>query len=116
MLWRAADQLELGPEAAAPAEAAGLIELGALVRFRHPLVRSAVYQAASSHERREAHQALAESIDADIDPDRQGMAPRAGDARVPTRKSPGSSSVRQAGRRLAAASRLRPRSSSAPPR
>ena len=71
LLWRAADRLELGPEAAAPAEAAGLIELGALVRFRHPLVRSAVYQAASSHERREAHQALAESIDADIDPDRR---------------------------------------------
>lgn len=71
LLWRAADRLELGPEAAAPAEAAGLIQLGALVRFRHPLVRSAVYQAASSHERREAHQALAESIDADIDPDRR---------------------------------------------
>jgi DNA-binding CsgD family transcriptional regulator len=71
LLWRAADQLGLGPDAAAPAEATGLVQLGALVRFRHPLVRSAVYQAASLHERREAHQALAESIDADVDPDRR---------------------------------------------
>jgi DNA-binding CsgD family transcriptional regulator len=71
LLWRAAGQLGLGTDAAAPAEAMGLVELGALVRFRHPLVRSAVYQAASSQERREAHQALAESIDADIDPDRR---------------------------------------------
>jgi hypothetical protein len=71
LLWRAANQLGLGPEAAAPAEDATFIELGALVRFRHPLVRSAVYQAASLHERREAHQALAESIDADVDPDRR---------------------------------------------
>jgi DNA-binding CsgD family transcriptional regulator/tetratricopeptide (TPR) repeat protein len=71
LLWRAADELGLGPDAAAPAEAAGLVQLGALVRFRHPLVRSAVYQAASLQERREAHRALAESIDADVDPDRR---------------------------------------------
>jgi DNA-binding CsgD family transcriptional regulator len=71
LLWRAADRLGLGREAAAPAETAGLLQLGALVRFRHPLVRSAVYRAASLSDRREAHQALAESIDADIDPDRR---------------------------------------------
>jgi hypothetical protein len=71
LLWRAADRLGLGPEAAAPAEAAGLVRLGALVRFRHPLVRSAVYRAASLPDRQEAHRALAESIDADIDPDRR---------------------------------------------
>ena len=52
LLWRAAERLGLGPDAAAPAEAAGLIELGARVRFRHPLVRSAVYRAASPPDRR----------------------------------------------------------------
>jgi DNA-binding CsgD family transcriptional regulator len=71
LLWRAANRLGLGLEAAAPAETAGLVQLGALVRFRHPLVRSAVYQAASLPDRQEAHRALAESIDADIDPDRR---------------------------------------------
>jgi DNA-binding CsgD family transcriptional regulator len=71
LLWRAADRLGLGPEAAAPAEAAGLLQFGTLVRFRHPLVRSAVYRAASLSDRQEAHRALAESIDADIDPDRR---------------------------------------------
>jgi DNA-binding CsgD family transcriptional regulator len=71
VLWRAADRLGLGPEAAAPAEAAGLLQLGALARFRHPLVRSAVYRAASLPDRQDAHRALADSIDADIDPDRR---------------------------------------------
>jgi DNA-binding CsgD family transcriptional regulator len=71
LLWRTAGRLGLGPEAAAPAEGAELLQLGALVRFRHPLVRSAVYRAASLSDRQEAHRAVAESIDADIDPDRR---------------------------------------------
>jgi DNA-binding CsgD family transcriptional regulator len=70
-LWRAAGRLGLGLEAAAPAETAGLLQLGALVRFRHPLVRSAVYRAASLSDRQAAHRVLAESIDADVDPDRR---------------------------------------------
>src|SRR5262249_21320487 len=41
LLWRAAGALGLGPEAAAPAEQARLLELGATVRFPHPLARSA---------------------------------------------------------------------------
>jgi DNA-binding CsgD family transcriptional regulator len=72
LLWRAADLLGLGPDAAAPAEAAGLIRIGAQVRFRHPLVRSAVYHGASVPDRQAANRALAESIDPDIDPDRRG--------------------------------------------
>lgn len=71
LLWRAAGRLGLGADAAAPAQAAGLIDLGALVRFRHPLVRSAVYRAAAPDDRREVHRALAEATDPDVDPDRR---------------------------------------------
>src|ERR1700722_18015840 len=53
LLWRAAARLDLGPAPAGPAEAAGLLEIGARVRFRHPLVRSAAYRAATGPERRE---------------------------------------------------------------
>jgi hypothetical protein len=47
LVWRAAAQLGIGAGAAARATAAGLLELGAQVRFHHPLVRSAVYGAAT---------------------------------------------------------------------
>ena len=71
LLWRAAGRLGLGAEAASSARAAGLIDLGALVRFRHPLVRSAVYQAAPDLDRQEVHRALAEATDPASDPDRR---------------------------------------------
>ena len=71
LLWRAAERLGIGPEAAEPAEAAGLVEIGARVRFRHPLLRSAAYRAASAPERREVHRALAAATDAQLDPDRR---------------------------------------------
>jgi DNA-binding CsgD family transcriptional regulator len=71
LLWRAAERLRLVPAAAAPAEAAGLVEIGARVRFRHPLVRSAAYRAADASELREVHRALAEVTDPDLDPDRR---------------------------------------------
>ncbi|MFI2610944.1 AAA family ATPase [Kitasatospora sp. NPDC018619] len=46
-----------------PAEQAGLVRrIGRDVRFRHPLVRSAVYHAASLAAQREAHLALAELL------------------------------------------------------
>ncbi|WKN60602.1 LuxR family transcriptional regulator [Rhodococcus opacus] len=46
-----------------PAEQAGLVRhTGRDVRFRHPLVRSAVYHAASSGAQRQAHLALAEML------------------------------------------------------
>ncbi|MGW1029614.1 AAA family ATPase [Streptomyces sp. NPDC002577] len=52
-----------GPEVWRPAEEAGLVRVeGGQVRLRHPLVRSAIYQAASFRERREAHLALAAAL------------------------------------------------------
>jgi DNA-binding CsgD family transcriptional regulator len=71
LLWRAAELLGIEPDAAAPATAAALLELGARVRFRHPLVRSAVYRAASLAERQTAHRALADATDLEVDPDRR---------------------------------------------
>lgn len=71
LLWRASEHLGVGREAAAPAEAAGLIEIGNLVRFRHSLVRSAVYRAAGPPDQRRAHGALAAATDAQVDPDRR---------------------------------------------
>jgi DNA-binding CsgD family transcriptional regulator len=71
LLWRAAERVGIAPEAAAPAEAAELIALGARVRFRHPLVRSAVYRAAPVADRQEVHTALAEATDPEADPDRR---------------------------------------------
>jgi DNA-binding CsgD family transcriptional regulator/tetratricopeptide (TPR) repeat protein len=61
--WAAANRLDIGVEAAAPAEATGLVTVGNRIRFRHPLVRSAIYHNASLSERRQAHRALAEVID-----------------------------------------------------
>jgi DNA-binding CsgD family transcriptional regulator len=71
LLWRATEALGIASSMVEPAEAAGLLEDGTRVRFRHPLVRSAVYQAASLQQRREVHRALAEATDADADPDRR---------------------------------------------
>lgn len=71
LLWRAAEVLGIGADAAAPAEADGLIELGTRVRFRHPLARSAAYRAATARERQDIHRALAEVTDPDADPDRR---------------------------------------------
>ena len=70
LLWRAAAHLRIARDAAAPAEAAGLVEMDTRVRFRHPLVRSAVYQACTPTDRRRAHDALAAATDPRLDPDR----------------------------------------------
>jgi DNA-binding CsgD family transcriptional regulator len=71
LLWRAAGLLGIGTGAAAPAEAAGLIDVGARVRFRHPLVRSAAYRTSPLSERQAVHRALAEATDPQVDPDRR---------------------------------------------
>jgi DNA-binding CsgD family transcriptional regulator len=70
-VWRAAERLGIRAEAAAPAATAGLCEFGATVRFRHPLVRSAVYRFASPEDRRAVHGALAEVTEPEGDNDRR---------------------------------------------
>ncbi|WP_218825687.1 helix-turn-helix transcriptional regulator [Streptosporangium subroseum] len=69
LLWRAAARLGLG--VAVVGAANDMIVLGVRVRFRHPLMRSAVYWAALPEERRRVHLALAEATDVDADPDRR---------------------------------------------
>lgn len=71
LLWRAAEHLEITGEAAEPAEEAGLLDVDARVRFHHPLVRSAVYQAATPPDQRRAHAALATVTDPESYPDRR---------------------------------------------
>lgn len=71
LLWRAAERLGIEAAAVAPAVDAGLLAIGERVTFRHPLVRSAVYRAASPQERRAAHKALASATDPQADPDRR---------------------------------------------
>jgi DNA-binding CsgD family transcriptional regulator len=71
LVWTAAAALGLDAGVAAPATGTGLVELGAQVRFGHPLVRSAVYSGATPEDRRRVHQALAEATDANVDPDRR---------------------------------------------
>jgi len=71
LVWRAAQRLGIPESAAQTVESDGLMAFGAGVVFRHPLVRSAVYRAAGADARSEAHRALAEATDPDIDPDRR---------------------------------------------
>jgi DNA-binding CsgD family transcriptional regulator len=71
LVWRAAEDLGIGHEAAAPAVEAGLFEIGTQVRFVHPCMRSAAYRSASPSERQEMHAALARATDPQLDPDRR---------------------------------------------
>ncbi|MFK4119877.1 AAA family ATPase [Streptomyces longwoodensis] len=70
LLMRAAASLDITADAE-PAKTAGLIDFRGFLRFRHPLVRSAVYQQADLEERRAVHRALAAATNPDVDPDRR---------------------------------------------
>ena len=70
LLLAACEQLGIAVSAV-EAETDGLLALGERVIFRHPLVRSAVYSAATREQRREVHLALAEATDRSVDPDRR---------------------------------------------
>jgi DNA-binding CsgD family transcriptional regulator/tetratricopeptide (TPR) repeat protein len=71
LLRRAAERLGITGAALEPAQSAGLIEIDSRVRFRHPLVRSAIYRSATAEQRRQGHRVLAEVTDAQLDPDRR---------------------------------------------
>ncbi|MDD7813811.1 AAA family ATPase [Mycobacterium sp. CSUR Q5927] len=71
LLLRAAAELGLSAAALTAAQEAGLVDVAAHVRFRHPLVRSAVYRAATGDDRRDAHRVLAAATDPAHDPDRR---------------------------------------------
>jgi DNA-binding CsgD family transcriptional regulator/tetratricopeptide (TPR) repeat protein len=71
LLWRAATAAGIPAEAASPAQAEGLLDIGVRVAFRHPLLRSAIYQTAPPEARRDAHRRLAEATDPELDPDRR---------------------------------------------
>ncbi|OBA82080.1 LuxR family transcriptional regulator [Mycobacterium sp. 1164966.3] len=71
LLWQAAVRLGIGADAATPAIESGLAEFGTRVRFRHPLARTAAYRSAPLRARQQAHRALAEVTDSELDPDRR---------------------------------------------
>jgi DNA-binding CsgD family transcriptional regulator len=71
LILRAAQRLGLNIGALEVAAEAGFLDVGADVRFRHPLMRSAVYRAAAAPDRRAAHDALAAATDPLSDPDRR---------------------------------------------
>src|SRR3954468_22518010 len=71
VVLRAGRRLHIETSALALAEAAELLEIGTRVRFRHPLVRSAVYRAAPLASRQRVHEVLAEVSHPDDDADRR---------------------------------------------
>jgi hypothetical protein len=84
---RAAAGLQLPPDALDPAQRAALIRVsGTTITFRHPLVRSALYQAATLSQRQRVHAALAGALAGEENTDRrvwhQAMATLTGDEEV----------------------------------
>lgn len=70
-VWRAAIDLGIDPSASDATASGGLLVLDPGVRFRHPLIRSAVYRGAVPSDRRRVHLALAAASDGDAERDRR---------------------------------------------
>lgn len=84
---RAAAELGLAPDALDPAESAALVRVtGRAIAFRHPLIRSALYQGATLSQRQQVHRALAGALQGEEHADRrvwhQAMAALADDEEV----------------------------------
>jgi hypothetical protein len=63
VILRAIAELELPTDALDPAERTGLVEIaGAVLSFRHPLVRSALYESAPLSQRQLVHAALSDAL------------------------------------------------------
>jgi DNA-binding CsgD family transcriptional regulator/tetratricopeptide (TPR) repeat protein len=71
LLWRAAELLGVSVPDVLPSDLAAFLVLHPETRFRHPLIRSAVYSSAPVARRREAHSALAQAFSSDLDRDRR---------------------------------------------
>ncbi|MEV0036025.1 AAA family ATPase [Streptomyces sp. NPDC050804] len=71
VVWHAAGVLGLPARSAVAAVEAGILDHGAGLGFRHPLIRSSVYAAASGHDRRRIHAALEAASDPARAPDRR---------------------------------------------
>jgi DNA-binding CsgD family transcriptional regulator len=71
LVWRAAELLGIPESAADTVDSEDLLVLTPRVVFRHPLFRSAIYQAAGRNERREIHRALGQATDPELEPDRR---------------------------------------------
>ena len=70
-IWEAAGKLGIDPELAGLPAMEQLVIWEPAVRFRHPLMRSAVYYASTAPARRRVHEALAAACDPVLDPDRR---------------------------------------------
>jgi DNA-binding CsgD family transcriptional regulator len=70
LIWRAAGKLGLSARTADAAAERGIVARGALPAFRHPLIRSAVYNDADPAQRRQVHAALAAACDCSGDTER----------------------------------------------
>ena len=80
LVWAAAERLGIIPATALAEGTDGLLSVRERVTFRHPLVRSAVYQTALPRDRRAVHLALAAVTDENADPDRRAWHRAAGTA------------------------------------